>query len=245
MSGVTINALSHPEFLQHFEVRLLRSHAYHEYTRLFEGELIRLCMRTSHGDVRMQSFWPLLFNRQGGLDGTHDWGETHVCVAFTKRPLHQLMATGELYRVKPPWAGLQSGFCQRTLCEKLRAGQLEMADGEPTAHPFLLLARAIDSEVDEFEIETTAVCVRVERLVCIGTHKVRKNSKCFYVVQQWAMEGDLFGITNTHGRISKSGKGRMHLMAIQLTEQQATSLFNKIVLRQVAKGYQLETAEGL
>ena len=120
-----------------------------------------------------------------------------------------------------------------------------MADGEPTAHPFLRLARAIDSEVDEFEIETTAVCVRVERLVCIGTHKVRKNSKCFYLVQQWAMEGDLFGITNTHGRISKSGKGRMHLMAIQLTEQQATSLFNKIVLRQVAKGYQLETAEGL
>ena len=243
MSGVTMDALSHPEFMQHFEVRLLRSHAYHEYTRLFEGELIRLCMRTSHGDSDLRPFWPLLFNRQCGLDGTHDWGETHVCIAFTKRPLHELVATGELFRVKPPWAGLASGLCQRTLCEKLRAGQLEMADGEPTAHPLLLLARAIDSEVDEFE--TTSACVRVKRLVCIGTHKVRKNSKCFYVVQQWATEGDLFGITNTHGRISESGKGCTNLLAIQLTEQQATSLFNKIVLRQVAKGYQLETAEGL
>jgi hypothetical protein len=86
--------------------------AYNEYTRLFEGELIRLCMRTSHGDIDLRPFWPLLFNRQGGLDGTHDWGETHVCYAFTTRPLHELVATGEFFRAKPPWAGLASGLCQ-------------------------------------------------------------------------------------------------------------------------------------
>ena len=115
-----MDALFHPEFMQHFEVCLLRSHAYNEYTRLFEGELIRLCMRTSHGDIDLRPFWPLLFNRQAGLDGSHDWGQTHVCIAFTKRPLHELVATGELFRAKPPWAGLASGLCQRTLCEKLR-----------------------------------------------------------------------------------------------------------------------------
>lgn len=57
--------LSHEEFNLLFEVRLVRSHALHEYTRLFEGELIRLCMRTHHGDVNLQPFWPLLFKTTG------------------------------------------------------------------------------------------------------------------------------------------------------------------------------------
>jgi len=58
MSGFTMKLLSHEEFNILFEVRLVRSHALlnalHEYTRLFEGELIRLCMRTHHGDEEQQ-----------------------------------------------------------------------------------------------------------------------------------------------------------------------------------------------
>ena len=46
--------LSHEEFNLLFKVRLVRSHALHEYTRLFEGELIRLCMRTHHGHEEQQ-----------------------------------------------------------------------------------------------------------------------------------------------------------------------------------------------
>lgn len=45
------------------------------------GIRLREVPRTSHGDIDLRPFWPLLFNRQGGLDGTHDWGETHVCIA--------------------------------------------------------------------------------------------------------------------------------------------------------------------
>ena len=54
MSGFTMKPLSHEEFNLLFEVRLVRSHTLHEYTRLFEGELIRLCMRTHHGDEEQQ-----------------------------------------------------------------------------------------------------------------------------------------------------------------------------------------------
>ena len=58
MSGFTMKLLSHEEFNILFEVRLVRSHALlnalHEYTRLSEGELIRLCMRTHHGDEEQQ-----------------------------------------------------------------------------------------------------------------------------------------------------------------------------------------------
>jgi len=67
-----------------------------------------------------------LFNRKGSLDGTHDWGETHVCVAITRRPLYELIADSALFRSKPPWAGLASRLCQRTLCQKLRAGEAEL-----------------------------------------------------------------------------------------------------------------------
>ena len=52
MSGFTMEPLRHEEFNLLFEVRLLRSHSHHEYTRLYEGELIRLCMRSHHGDIR-------------------------------------------------------------------------------------------------------------------------------------------------------------------------------------------------
>ena len=48
MSGFTMKPLRHEEFNLRFEVRLLRSHSHHEYTRLYEGELIRLCMRTHY-----------------------------------------------------------------------------------------------------------------------------------------------------------------------------------------------------
>ena len=232
MSGVTMDALSHPEFMQHFEVRLLRSHAYHEYTRLFEGELIRLCMRTSHGDIDLRPFWPLLFNRQAGLDGSHDWGQTHVCIAFTKRPLHVLVAAGELFRAKPPWAGLTSGLCQRTLCEKLRAGQAELADGELASHPLMLIASQIDCAETQFGPEA---CVRAERLVCVGTHKRRANANCFYVVQQWATGGCQFGITITHGRISC--RGRTLVRAVDLLATQATAVFEMIVQQEVGRGY--------
>jgi hypothetical protein len=40
MSGVTTEPLSHEEFNLLFEVRLLRSHVYHEYTRLYSFEII-------------------------------------------------------------------------------------------------------------------------------------------------------------------------------------------------------------
>jgi hypothetical protein len=232
MSGVTTTPLSHEEFNLLFEVRLLRSHVYHEYTRLYEGELIRLCMRTSHGDLDLQPFWPLLFNRQGGLDGTQDWGETHVCVAITRRPLHQLIADSALFRSKPPWAGLASGLCQRTLCQKLRAGEAELADGELASHPLMLIASQIDCPETQF---TPEACVRAERLVCVGTHKRRANANCFYTVQQWATGGCQFGITTTHGRISC--RGRTLVRAVDLLATQASAVFEMIVQQEVGRGY--------
>ena len=54
MSGFTMKPLSHEEFNLLFEVRLVRSHALYKYTHLFEGKLIRLCMRTHHGDEEQQ-----------------------------------------------------------------------------------------------------------------------------------------------------------------------------------------------
>ena len=196
------------------------------------GELIRLCMRTHHGDIDLKPFWPLLFNRQGALDGTHDWGETHVCVAITRRPLAELTADGALYRSKPPWAGLASGLSQRTLCEKLRAGEAAQADGELASHPLMFIATQIECAEAQFGPEA---CVRVERLVCVGTHKQRANANCFYLVQQWATGGSLFGITITHGRIDC--RGRTLVRAVDLLAAQATSVFNMIVRQEVGRGY--------
>ena len=237
MSGFTMKPLRHEEFNLLFEVRLLRSHSHHEYTRLYEGELIRLCMRTHHGDLDLKPFWPLLFNRQGALDGTHDWGETHVCVAITRQPLAKLITDGALFRAKPPWAGLASGLSQRTLCEKLRAGEAAQADGELASHPLMFIATQIECAEAQFGPEA---CVRVERLVCVGTHKQRANANCFYVVQQWATGGSLFGITVTHGRIDC--RGRTLVRAVDLLAAQATSVFDMIVRQEVGRGYTLAGA---
>ena len=77
--------------------------------------------------------------------------------------------------------------------------------------------------------------MRVERLVCVGTHKQRANANCFYVVQQWATGGSLFGITTTHGRIDC--RGRTLVRAVDLLAAQATSVFDMIVRQEVGRGY--------
>ena len=133
--------------------------------------------------------------------------------------------------------GLASGLCQRTLCEKLRAGEAELADGKLGSHPLMLIATQIDCAEAQFG---PSACVRVERLVCVGTHKQRANAHCFYVVQQWATGGSQFGITITHGRIDC--RGRTLVRAVDLLATQATSVFDMIVRQEVGRGYTLAGA---
>ena len=159
-------------------------------------------------------------------------------MAITRRPLAELTAEGALYRSKPPWAGLASGLSQRTLCEKLRAGEAAQADGElASINPLMFIASQIDCAEAQFGQEA---CVRVERLVCVGTHKQRANAHCFYVVQQWATGGSLFGITVTHGRIDC--RGRTLVRAVDLLAAQATPVFNMIMRQEVGRGYTLAGA---
>ena len=163
-------------------------------------------------------------------------------MAITRRPLAELTAEGALYRSKPPWAGLASGLSQRTLCEKLRAGEAAQADGElASINPLMFIASQIDCAEAQFGQEA---CVRVERLVCVGTHKQRAKANCFYVVQQSSSGGhgcgSLFGITVTHGRIDC--RGRTLVRAVDLLAAQATSVFNMIMRQEVGRGYTLAGA---
>ena len=77
--------------------------------------------------------------------------------------------------------------------------------------------------------------VAVALRVAATTHKQRANANCFYVVQQWATGGSLFGITVTHGRMDC--RGRTLVRAVDLLAAQATSVFNMIVRQEVGRGY--------
>ena len=96
----------------------------------------------------------------------------------------------------------------------------------------MLIATQIECAEAQFGLEA---CVRVERLVCVGTHKQRAKAHCFYLVQQWATGASLFGITVTHGRIDC--RGRTLVRAVDLLAAQATSVFDMIVRQEVGRGY--------
>ena len=121
--GRTHSNLSGPRFDELFDKYIAISHPYHEYIRMFEGQLQRLVC----GD-RYKEYWPLFLNsKTGDLDGTRYSGTCYVLIAATKKPLQQLYAEGELIRAKPGWSGLVDGTPLRTLVEKLREGSESMA----------------------------------------------------------------------------------------------------------------------
>ena len=232
--GRTHSNLSGPRFDELFEKYLVISHRYHEFVRMFEGQLQRLVC----GD-RYKEYWPLFLNsKTGDLDGTRYPGTCFVLIAATKKPLQQLYAEGELIRVKPGWSGLVGGTPLPTLVEKLREGSESMASGA-IARPQLKMLRERTTSVDG--LPGTVTLLGESRLICdadLGhinrNREIGTESHAFYNVRRWD-DGTVGG---HFGKLGNEAHGGQHvIIGLNLSEAAAMRLLETEVSKKIRQGY--------
>ena len=234
LDGRTHSNLSGPRFDELFDKFFVISHPYHEFIRMFEGQLQRLVC----GD-RYKEYWPLFLNSKAGdLDGTRYPGTCYVLIAATKKPLQQLYAEGELIRAKPGWTGLLDGTPLRTLVEKLREGSGSMASGA-IARPELKMLRERTMSVDE--LPGTVALLGEACLICdADLGHINRNraegtkSHAFYNVRCWD-DGTVGG---HFGRLGNEAHGGQHvIIGLNLDEAAAMRLLEKEVSKKIREGY--------
>ena len=235
IDGRTHSSLSGPRFDALFEKFLVRTHRYHEFVRMFEGQVQRLVCSDSY-----EKYWSLYLNsKTGDLDGTRYLGECSVLIAATKKPLQQLYDEGELIRAKPGWSGLVGKAPLRTLVEKLREGSESMAQGARARPELEMLRTRTVSAANQLSGPVTLL--REVRLICDADlgHINRKRpaktrSHAFYDVRHWN-DGTVAG---HFGVLGNEAHGGQHvIIGLHLNEEAAVRLLEKEVRSKVREGY--------
>jgi len=235
VDGRTHSSLSGPRFDALFDKFLVRTHRYHEFVRMFEGQLQRLVCSDSY-----QKYWSLYLNsKTGDLDGTRYPGECHVLIAATKKPLQQLYDEGERIRAKPGWSGLVGKAPLRTLVEKLREGSGSMAQGARARPELEMLRTRTVSAANQLSGPVTLL--REVRLICdadlghINSKRPAKTrSHAFYDVRHW----DDGTVAGHFGVLGNEAHGGQHvIIGLHLNEEAAVRLLEKEVRSKVREGY--------
>ena len=235
IDGRTHSSLSGPRFDALFDKFLVRTHRYHEFVRVFEGQLQRLVCSDSY-----EKYWSLYLNsKTGDLDGTRYPGECSVLIVATKKPLQQLYDEGELIRAKPGWSGLVGKAPLRTLVEKLREGSGSMAQGARARPELQMLRTRTVSAANQLSGPVTLL--REVRLICdadlghINRKRLAKTrSHAFYDVRHWN-DGTVAG---HFGVLGNEAHGGQHvIIGLHLNEEAAVRLLEKEVRSKVREGY--------
>ena len=235
IDGRTHSSLSGPRFDALFDKFLVRTHRYHEFVRVFEGQLQRLVCSDSY-----EKYWSLYLNsKTGDLDGTRYPGECSILIVATKKPLQQLYDEGELIRAKPGWSGLVGKAPLRTLVEKLREGSGSMAQGARARPELQMLRTRTVSAANQLSGPVTLL--REVRLICdadlghINRKRLAKTrSHAFYDVRHWN-DGTVAG---HFGVLGNEAHGGQHvIIGLHLNEEAAVRLLEKEVRSKVREGY--------